>query len=107
MARLGWVGAMGKGRVLARPGWAGVMSDEFEAGKKKFLEAVKAIDAAVEVVIPVTPSRGNFLIALSKGKARKFLSVGEDDILDLPEDEKILQKVARDIQNAIAELTTA
>jgi len=83
------------------------MSDEFEDGKKKFLEAVKAIDGAVEVVIPVTPSRGNFLIALSKGKARKFLSVGEDDILDLPEDEKILQKVAGDIKNAIAELTTA
>ena len=98
---------MGKGRVLARPGWAGAMSDEFEDGKKKFLEAVKAIDAAVEVVIPVTPSRGSFLIALSKGKARKFLSVGEDDILDLPEDEKILQKVAGDVKNAIAELNTA
>jgi len=83
------------------------MSDEFEAGKKKFLEAVKAIDAAVEVVIPITPSRGNFLIALSKGKDRKFLSVAEDDILDLPEDEKILQKVVGDIKNAIAELTTA
>ena len=92
---------------MARLGRAGDMSDEFEDGKKKFLEAVKAIDAAVEVVIPVTPSRGNFLIALSKGKARKFLSVGEDDILDLPEDEKILQKVVGDIKNAIAELTTA
>jgi len=92
---------------LAASWWVGAMSDEFEDGKKKFLEAVKAIDAAVEVVIPVTPSRGNFLIALSKGKARKFLSVGEDDILDLPEDEKILQKVAGDIKNAIAELTTA
>ena len=60
------------------------MSDEFEDGKKKFLEAVKAIDAAVEIVIPVTPSRGNFLIALSKGKARKFMSVAEDDILVPP-----------------------
>ena len=83
------------------------MSDEFEDGKKKFLEAVKAIDAAVEIVIPVTPSRGNFLIALSKGKARKFMSVAEDDILDLLEDETILQKVTGDIKNAIAELTTA
>ena len=83
------------------------MSDEFEDGKKKFLEAVKAIDAAVEVVIPVTPSRGSFLIALSKGKARKFLSVGEDDILDLPEDETILQKVTGDVKSAIAELNTA
>ena len=83
------------------------MSDELEDGKKKFLQAVKAIDAAVEIVIPVTPSRGNFLVALSKGKARKFMSVGEDDILDLPEDEKILQKVTGDIKIAIAELNTA
>jgi hypothetical protein len=83
------------------------MSDEFEDGKKKFLEAVKAIDAAVEIVIPVTPSRGNFLIALSKGKARKFMSVSEDDILDLPDDEKILQKLIEDVKNAIAELNTA
>ena len=87
--------------------WVGDMADEFEDGKKKFLEAVKAINGAVEIVIPVTPSRGNFLIALSKGKARKFMSVAEDDILDLPEDETILQKVAGDIKNAIAELTTA
>jgi hypothetical protein len=101
------VGALGTEAVLAASGRAGVMSDEFEDGKKKFLEAVKAIDAAVEIVIPVTPSRGNFLIALSKGKARKFMSVSEDDILDLPEDEKILQKVTEDVKNAIAELNTA
>jgi hypothetical protein len=83
------------------------MNDEFGDGKNKFIQAVKAIDGAVEVVIPVTPSRGNFLIALSKGKARKFMSVTEDDILDLTEDEQILKKVTEDIRNAIAELTAA
>jgi hypothetical protein len=83
------------------------MSDEFADGKNKFIQAVKAIDGEVEVVIPVTPSRGNFLIALSKGKGRKFMSVSEDDILDLTEDEQILKKVTEDIRNAIAELTAA
>jgi hypothetical protein len=83
------------------------MSDEFGDGKNKFIEAVKAIDGDVEVVIPVTPSRGNFLIALSKGKGRKFMSVTEDDILDLTEDEQILKKVTEDIRNTIAELTAA
>jgi hypothetical protein len=83
------------------------MSDEFAEGKNKFVEAVKGIDGEVEVVIPDTPSRGNFLIALSKGKARKFISVTEDDILDLPEDEQILKKVTEDIRNTIAGLTAA
>lgn len=83
------------------------MSDEYTDGKNKFIEAVKAIDRDVEVVIPVTPSRGNFLIALSKGRARKFISVTEDDILDLPEDEQTHQKVSADIKSTIAELTTA
>ena len=78
------------------------MSEEFEEGKAKFLEVVKGIDAAVAVVIPVTPSRGNFLISLTKGKARKFISVTEDDILDLPQDNDILKKVTGEVHNAIA-----
>jgi hypothetical protein len=80
------------------------VSDEFEEGKSKFLEAVKGLDAGVSVVIPVTPSRGSFLISLTKGKTRKFISVNEDDILDLPEDPAILKKVTGEIQSAIAEL---
>jgi hypothetical protein len=83
------------------------MSDEFDEGKKKFLEVVKSIDGAVEVVMPVTPSRGNFLIALSKGKARKFISIAEDDIVDLPDDEGIQKKVTGELQTAITELSTA
>ena len=83
------------------------MSDEFDDGKKKFLEVVKSIDGAVEVVMPVTPSRGNFLISLTKGKARKFISIAEDDIVDLPDDEGIQKKVTGEIQTAITELSTA
>jgi len=83
------------------------MSDEFDDGKKKFLEVVKSIDGAVEVVMPVTPSRGNFLISLTKGKARKFISIAEDDIVDLPDDEGIQKKVTAELQGAITELSTA
>jgi hypothetical protein len=83
------------------------MDDEFGDGKAKFLEMVKSLDGEVDVVIPVTPSRGNFLIALSKGKARKFISVTEDDIVDLPEDSTILEKITAEVKSAITELSTA
>ena len=44
--------------------------DEMEEGKQKFLEVVKGTDAAVQVVIPVTPSNSIFLISLTKGPNR-------------------------------------
>ena len=81
--------------------------EEFDEGKEKFLEVVKGIDSTVEVVIPVTPSRGMFLISLTKGKARKFLTVSEDDILDLPENASILKKVTGEVQSSIAGLSAA
>lgn len=80
------------------------MSDEFEDGKKEFVQLVKSIDGEVDLVIPVTPSRGNFLIALTKGKARKFVTVTEDDIVDLPEDEAIRKKLTGEMKTAIAEM---
>ena len=54
--------------------------DEMEEGKQKFLEVVKEIDETVQVVIPVTPSNSMFLISLTKGPNRKFITVPEDDI---------------------------
>lgn len=75
---------------------------EFDDGKEKFLQVVKGIDPSVEVVMPVTPSRGMFLISLTKAGQRKFLTVSEDDILDLPEDADILKKVTGEVQNSIA-----
>lgn len=83
------------------------MSEEFAEGKRKFLEVVRGLDEVVEVVIPVTPSRGNFLISLTKGKVRKFISINEDDILDLPEDAEVLKKVTGEVKEAIAELAPA
>ncbi len=78
--------------------------DELEEGKQKFLEAVKGIDHAVEVVIPTTPSNSIFLISLTKGPNRKFITVPEDDILDLPNEEDILTKTTTMLKKAIAGL---
>ena len=75
---------------------------EFDDGKEKFLQVVKGIDSSVEVVMPVVPSRGIFLISFTKAGQRKFLTVSEDDILDLPEDADILKKVTGEVQSSIA-----
>ena len=80
------------------------MMDEMEEGKQKFLEVVKGTDAAVQVVIPVTPSNSMFLISLTKGPNRKFITVSEDDIIDMPNDVGILAKVAKTVKDAIAGL---
>lgn len=78
--------------------------NEFEEGKKKFVDLVKSVDASVEVVIPVTPSNSMFLISLTKGPNRKFITVSEDDILDLPNEPDIRDKVTNLVKDAIASL---
>lgn len=78
--------------------------DEIEEGKQKFLELVKGIDAAVQVVIPATPSNSMFLISLTKGPNRKFITLPEDDIIDLPLEASILAKVTKTVNDAIAAL---
>ncbi|MBM4127016.1 MAG: hypothetical protein FJ247_06665 [Nitrospira sp.] len=78
--------------------------DEMEEGKKKFGEIVKGVDGAVQIVIPTTPSNSLFLISLTKGQNRKFITVSEDDIIDLPHDASILAKVTKTVKDAIAAL---
>ena len=78
--------------------------DEMEEGKQKFLEVVKGIDQQVQVVIPVTPSNSMFLISLTKGPNRKFITVPEDDIIDLPNEAGILTKVTKTIRDAVSSL---
>ena len=78
--------------------------DEIEEGKQKFLEVVQEIDGSVQVVIPVTPSNSMFLISLTKGPNRKFITVPEDDIIDLPHEASIRTKVTKTIKDAIAAL---
>ena len=78
--------------------------DEWEEGKRKFLEVVKGIDQGVEVVIPTKPTNSMFLISLTKGANRKFITVSEDDIIDLPAEAGICAKVTKTLQDAIAAL---
>lgn len=78
--------------------------DELEDGKQKFLEMVKALDASVEVVIPTTPSRSLFLISLTKGPNRKFITVHEDDMLDLPQETGVQAKTTALLQETLGTL---
>ena len=78
--------------------------DEWEEGKQKFLEVVSGINEAVEVVIPTKPTNSMFLISLTKGPNRKFITVSEDDIIDLPSEAGICAKVTKTLQDAIAAL---
>jgi hypothetical protein len=78
--------------------------DEHQEGKQRFLDLVRGVDGAVQVVIPVTPSNSMFLISLTKGPNRKFITVSEDDIIDLPNDVSILTKVTKTVKDAVAAL---
>jgi hypothetical protein len=78
--------------------------DEIEEGKQKFLALVRDVDQQVQVVIPVTPSNSMFLISLTKGANRKFITIPEDDIIDLPHESSILTKVTKTIKDAVAAL---
>jgi hypothetical protein len=78
--------------------------DEIEEGKQKFLALVRDVDQQVQVVIPVTPSNSMFLISLTKGPNRKFITIPEDDIIDLPHESSILTKVTKTIKDAVAAL---
>ncbi len=78
--------------------------DETEEGKQKFMEVVKGVDATVQVVIPVTPSNSMFLISLTKGSNRKFITIPEDDLIDLPHETGIEAKVTKTVRDAVAAL---
>jgi hypothetical protein len=77
---------------------------EWDEGKQKFQELVNGIDPSVQIVIPTTPSNSMFLISLTKGPNRKFITLPEDDIIDLPEDQSIVTKVTKVVKDAIATL---
>ncbi|HET6371343.1 MAG TPA: hypothetical protein VFG95_09100 [Nitrospiria bacterium] len=78
--------------------------DEVQAGREKFIEMLKEIDPEVQCVIPVRSTNDSFLISLSKGKARKFITISEDDIVDLVEDDLIRQDVESQIHEALKQM---
>jgi hypothetical protein len=77
---------------------------EWDEGKQKFVDLVKSVDPAVQAVIPVTPSNSLFLISLTKGPNRKFITVPEDDLVDLPHEPDVLTKVTKVVKEAVAGL---
>ncbi|TAK07304.1 MAG: hypothetical protein EPO39_06880 [Candidatus Manganitrophaceae bacterium] len=78
-----------------------MIMDEVEAGRAKFLEVLKQIDPKAEGVIPVRSTNNNFLISLSKGNARKFITVTEDDLIDMVDDDLIREGVETQIREAL------
>lgn len=78
--------------------------DEAEEGKAQFLGLVQNLDPTVQVVIPTSASNSVYLISLTKGPNRKFISLPEDDILDLPQEATVRAKVTKVVQDAIAGL---
>ena len=78
--------------------------EEWEDGKQKLLEIVREVNQVVEVVIPTKPTNSMFLISLTKGPNRKFITLSEDDIIDLPSEAGIRAKVTKTLQDAIASL---
>jgi hypothetical protein len=78
--------------------------EEWEDGRQKLLEIVREVNQVVEVVIPTKPTNSMFLISLTKGPNRKFITLSEDDIIDLPSEAGIRAKVTKTLQDAIASL---
>ncbi|MCC6767097.1 MAG: hypothetical protein IT293_20775 [Deltaproteobacteria bacterium] len=62
------------------------MADEFAPAKARFVALVREIDPDVAVVIPERSTQDAFLISLTRGANRRFLTLSEDDMLDLVED---------------------
>ena len=81
------------------------MDDEVEAGKQAFIKLVQEMDPQVQVVIPSRATSDHFLISLTKGKAREFISVSEGDLIDMVEMPDIKREVTAKVQEALKKIT--
>ena len=80
------------------------MSDEFEAGKEALIALVKGLDLDVQLVIPTRATNDRFLISLTKGKAREFISIAEDDLIDFQTDTTSQREVEESVKEGLAKL---
>jgi len=80
------------------------MSDELEAGKTALLALIASLDDRVQVVIPVRATNDRFLISLSKDGAREFISIAEDDLLDLEQEPMIRREVEATVRAGLGKL---
>ena len=81
------------------------MVDEMESGKAALIELVKEIDPAVQLVIPTRATQDRFLISLTKGTAREFISIVEDDLIDLQTDATIRREVENTVKEGLEKLS--
>ena len=77
------------------------MDDEIEAGKAAFLAMVAAIDPEIVVVIPTRATQDKFLISLTRAGKRVFVTVAEDDLIDLPQDADVAGDVRVVVEEAL------
>ena len=80
--------------------------DEFDSGKAKLVALVRALDPGVECVIPTRSTEGFFRVGLGKGNTKKYLSVSEDDLLDLEEDSSAPARVRKILEPLVKELNS-
>lgn len=80
------------------------MVDEFAAAKARFIVLVHEIDPDVAVVIPERSTQDAFRISLTRGTRRRFLTISEDDMLDLVEDERAAAKMHAQLRAELAAL---
>lgn len=80
------------------------MTDEVEAGRAALLALIAQLDADVHVVIPVRATNDRYLIALSNGKAREFISIAEDDLLDLEQEPMVRREVEETVRAGLTKL---
>jgi hypothetical protein len=80
------------------------MADEFADAKARFVALVHAIDPEVSVVIPERSTQDAFRISLTRAGSRRFLTISEDDMLDLVEDERAAAKMHAQLRGEIAAL---
>ena len=83
------------------------MDDEFSAATQRFIALVHEIDPEVSVVIPERSTQDTFRISLTRGSHRRFVTISEDDMLDLVEDEHAAAKMHATLRGEVAALEHA
>lgn len=76
--------------------------DEVEAGKKAFLTLLAEVDPEATAVIPTRASSDQFLIALNRAGRRVFVTVSEDDMIDLAEAPDVVAEVRARVAEALS-----
>jgi hypothetical protein len=80
------------------------MDEEVETGKQTFIDLVHELDPQAQVVIPSRSTSDHFLISLTKGKNREFISISEGDLIDMVEMPDIKREVRAKVQEALKKI---